>query len=341
MKFRKLMIILIVFGCLLVLVFLKKATLNRNKSIIENVGLSSDVIELTKEFSDSFIGKIIIFKGDAPDKKIIFAKSDGGAWEMPERFGLRARPEAVAALIKEISGLKGETRADSEEVLKDFLIDDGQGVHIQLESQSGGVLTYLIVGFVKPSWNINFVRLHGSNQVVLVKKDILGRVNLYSKDAVLDSNYFADYKVASFDTAQVERLELGGVSLKKPLRMSKPQRKEGEPASWDLKDIRKGYRVDSAKIDGYLQFVAGVYARDIIDPKAEESSFERPVLEVKVFGGQTSNPLVWLVVGPLIPDQKAYYLKDALHSKVYLVPDNFVQNMLQDEKYFVSPEVKR
>ena len=347
MKFRKLLIIAGVVFCLLLLAVVKNIIGKRSESITTK---ESTVINLIKGLSEGFVSKIIVYKGSDDKNKMSLRKGLFGKWTLENRFGLKARPEAVNSLLKELADVSGEIRADSKELFEDFGISDVSGVHVILKSGNDKVMKHIVLGVKRPAWNMNFVRSAGDELVIAVQKDILSRLNLYDASSKLDENYFADFKVFSLDTDQVDRLEVKEAEKQELVFVKKPADK-AMPAGWNLKPSVKGRDIDTAKIDGFLQNITNIYAQDVLDPALNTYGFDRPSLEINLFTPlekqsslsgftpQDGSQPIHLIVGSYLEPQKAYFLRVILQGTrgmVYRVPESFIQNLKKERSFFLK-----
>lgn len=334
MSIRKLFAIILVFLGLLVLMFVKQAAIKKAEAPKKES--EPEVLTLTDELSSGFISGITVYKGDAEDKKIVFEKDSAGNWSIQKKFGLKARKEAVEALLKELTGLSGEVRGDSKDVFPDFAITDTQGIHIILGANAPEPLLHLVVSFTKPAWNMNFIRLFDSEKIVLVSRDILSRLNLYSKDAALDDTYFADFKALDLDINSVRRLVIKkGADL--PIILEKREGKD--PAAGLIWQFEGGgtTAVDPARVEEYLQHCANMYAMDSLDPKGAAYGFDNPFMTVSLFL-QQQNEQVDIVIASYVEAKKAYNVRISSSGLVLLVPESFISSLKKDRPFFIRPK---
>jgi hypothetical protein len=338
MKFKKLLVLCVLLGVLLILAVVKNAVRKKNEA--PTPLKSESLFALTKELPEGFISKIVVYKGDDEKNKLTLAKDTLNNWILEEKFGLKARKEMVEALLKDAAGLEGEVRGDSRSVWNDFGITDQQGVHVIFESHGPNPLAHLVVSFTKPAWNSNFVRLFDSEKVVLVDKDILSRLNLYAQDAKLDANTFADYKMLSLEAKDVTRFEIARGS-ESPVVFVKKEGENNAAATWRLEaDGRK--EIDTAQVDTYLQFAANTYGQECFDRKASVYGLDKPSLKLSFFIKGAAPPLE-LVVGTYLEAQKAFYAKATPGGLVYRVPEASVTNLKKDKSFFfkISPNASK
>jgi len=335
MKFRKLLIIAGVVFCLLLLAVVKNVAQKRQTSAKDK---EITAINLTNDLSVGFVSKIIVYKGSDEKNKIALNKDPSGKWVLENRFGLKARPEAVESLLKELTDVSGEIRADSKLVFDDFGISDTSGVHVLLKAANDKILKHIVLGFKRAEWNMNFVRLGGDARVIAAQKDILLRLNLYDANAKLDGNYFADFKVLTLDTNKVERLEVKEAN-KQSLVLVKKSVDKATPSTWNFEPPISGQDIDPAKIDGFLKNIANISAQDALDPALKAYGFDRPSLEIKLFLSQDNLHPIQLDVGSYLEPQKAFFLQvlpQGAQSAAFRVQESIIQNLKKERSYFLK-----
>ena len=341
MKFRKLLIIAGVVFCLLLLAIVKNVAGKRQASIKAK---EITAINLTKDLSEGFVSKIIVYKGSDEKNKMALRKDPAGKWVLENRFGLKARPEAIESLLKELTDVSGEIRADSKLVFEDFGISDASGVHVILKAANDKILNHIVLGLKRPAWNMNFVRLGAEEKVIAAQKDILSRLNLYDTNAKFDENYFADFKVLSLDINKVEGLEIKEAN-KQAVLLAKRSADKATPSAWNFEPPVKGQEIDPSKIDGFLQNIANIYGQDALDPALKIYGFDRPSLEIKLFISQDNLQPIQLAVGSYLEPQKAFFLRilsqdtQSAQGVVFRVPESFIQNLKKDRSYFLKEKI--
>ncbi len=332
MKSKKLFIIISVLGLLLVLALIKNQAGKRQSRETQKEPLLSS---LTGQISPSFVSKIIIYKGNAPENRLTLAKDQSENWTIENKFGIKARKPAIDNIFKEFSGLEGESRSQSKAVYPDFEIEDNQSAHLILESGTGKELSHFVISFKRPSWDSNFIRMDDSEKVVLVNKNLLGYLNLYSKDTAIDNNFFnnfADYKIYSFKPEEIKRIELAP-GAKKPLILAKDKEKN----TWQIEGEKS--EIDPAKADEFIRNILNIYASDILDPAGTDYGLNNPSLRITLI----SHEEAWgaeigaeLEIGKLIEKEKSYYLKDPSSSQIFKIPEHQIKNLQKDKSFFIK-----
>ncbi len=280
--------------------------------------------------------KAIIYKGDDEKNKIVFNKNPAGEWILENKFGIKAKKELVAGLIKDLADLKGEVRAESKLVFGDFAIGDSEGAHIILEADAGKPLIHLVFALSRPNWGKNFVRLEGSEKIVLINEDILSSLGLYAKDAKLDDKNFADFKLFSFDSKAIQKI---GVTLNKiPLVLVKKDSSDKNiPAVWSFNGMRPKEEIDAAKVDEFLTSISNMSAQDAVDPNLNIYGFNQALLSVVLEDSQAVKA-AHMEVGAYLPAEKVYYVKILPQNQAFKVSESLIQNLKKDKTYFLTPK---
>lgn len=332
MKPKKLLAIILVVIVLMGLAFIKNQAANRDNLKKQE---ESPLFNLTNQISPSFISKIIIYKGNAPGQKLTLTKDSQENWIIENKFGIKARKPAIDNIFKEFSGLEGEGRSQSKAVYPDFEIEDNQSAHLILESDAGKVTNHFIISFKKPSWDSNFIRMDDSEKVFLTNKNLLGYLNLYSKDTALDNNFFnnfADYKIYSFKPEEIVKIELTQ-GTKKPLILVKDKEKN----TWQIEGEKM--EIDTAKVDEFIRNAANIYASDILDPAGKDYGFDKPLLKITLINHEDAGSAeisADIEIGNFIEKEKAYYLKDPSSNQIFKIPESQIKNLQKDRSFFVK-----
>lgn len=330
MKLRKL-IALIAIVSLLTALALVKSNITKKQLVQEEIAASRP-FTLTEDLATGFIRKITIYRGDDEKNKIILLKDDTDNWRIENKFNVKARKENVENLLKDLSGLKGELRAESKSVFGDFHLEDAQGIHIILEAQEAKTLAHIIVSADKPGSDSSFLRLKDSEKIILAPKDIPGRLNIYNKEAKLDNNYFADFKLLSFDPKKIEKIETARKG-KNILTLVKKKESDNKYV-WDFEPAVKKAEIDPGKIDSFLQNASNIFAQDALDPGLIDYGFGQDNFSL-AFETDEKKTLA-IEVGNYLEKEKAYYVKITPENQVFKVPEYAIQNIKKDKNYFLK-----
>jgi len=332
MKFKKLIILTGIVLALLILVVIKNS-LQKKQDILER--MTDPEIALVNGSINVSASKIIIYKGDDEKSKVILSRQNDGQWVLENKFGLRAKKEAMDNLLNSLKDLKGELRADSKSVFGDFQILDNQAAHLILSRADNQPLRHLIISFKSPNWKQNFVRVFDANKIMLVDRNILFAIGLFDKTVKPDGSYFADYRISPFDVNSVNKIELMA-GKKRSLALIKIAASDKNPASvWNFEPVNNKSLPDLAKVNEYLQNVAGFYAQDILDPAFESYGLEFPAKVLKLSLLKDNQPgQIQIEVGSFIKDKQAYYVRVMPQNQVFVVSEPFIKSLNRDKSYF-------
>lgn len=338
MSFKKLLVIIFVTIVLLGLVFVKKNIQTRQNKNIEQEAQQASQVTLIKDLPEGFIGKIVLYTGDAVDNKISIVKNSQGDWSLESKFNVKAKKETVDNLFKKLNGLKGEMRADSKDVLGDFKIDDNQALHIILSDSGDKQLNHILVSYLRAAWNKNFVRLANNNKIILSDVDLLSTLSIYDKDEKLDSNPFADFKIASISADTVEKITLN-LKDKPTITLQKSQNIDKTGFVWSFLPAVNNEEVDAAKINEFIGHVNNAYAKDAVDPNLTTYGFDKPTLSVILTGVQDKE-IINLTIGSYLESEKTYYVKVSPANFVFKVQDFYINNLKKEKNYFLNIQEK-
>ena len=338
MGMKKLFIIVSIVIIVFVLVFIKKEVLRKQTSQVDNLAVSE--IEVVNNIPQVLISKIIVYKGENQNNRIVIAKDSKGVWLVEDKFNAIARQDAIANILNELLGLKGEVRAESKNVFRDFQIEDAFSAQIILEDKSGKALSHILVSFLQPEWSKNFIRQAGSEKIVLVNKNILALFNLFGKEAKLDDSSLVDYRLCQFEAEQIDKIGLKVKGSKEPLNLKKAKNDAAAVPAWGFEPLSmvKG-EIDQAKVKEFLNSVANLYAMEVLDPAQGNYGFNSSYLQVILESSNSLKP-IQIDVGDFIEPQRAYYIKSSLADQVFKIPEAYVQHLKKDKTFFLKPQEK-
>ena len=135
-------------------------------------------------------------------------KTEAG-WTVPALWNAPADEKKMKAFMETLSGLKGEERANSTEVLSDFGIRDEEAIHLVLFDETGEK-THLLAGTKNAGRGNLFLRRKGSNKVYLVPAELASQIGISmdSTRAKLDANQWANRDLFSLAPDQVQKAEI-------------------------------------------------------------------------------------------------------------------------------------
>ncbi len=264
----------ILAGVLLVLGALSLVTSRQRYGAAEGGGFES---LLAKDLDASSVHSIKAWVGALPDSTVELAR-EGDGWVVPSRWGWKAKTDLVDRLLEDLTGLTGELRSSTGEVLADYDIDDGEGLHLVGTGAAGSELFHLVVG-KSATRGGTFVRREGSDDVYLVSASLRSSFGLWGDETKApDAKRWIELRVTQADRQDVDRIVLhdGGttITLAKEFATATPAAADTSGAAgpagpdrtnwtWTADD---GGAVDKAKADGVLGTACNLYATDVVEP---------------------------------------------------------------------------
>lgn len=219
----------------------------------------------------------------------IFIRKSGSRWEIKlkregEEFFAPVKPNKIEKLITDISSLTGELRASGKDVLKDFALQKGHGILIEILGKSGKIVE-IIVGKKGPRWGSSFVKLKNSDKVYLVSRDLLVDFDIWTNkpekglsvqpwiDLQIIKETPKEIKEANFKSKKLNwRLFLkeieeddeksGKKEASNPEENSKYKRRV-----WIFEKNGKRHQKSNIEVEEYLSTIFPLYANDILNPK--------------------------------------------------------------------------
>lgn len=225
--------------------------------------------------SSAFVSRIEIRQ--ASTVTVVLTKKASSEWVIENRYGAPARKETVEALIKAFSDLRGEVRSDASELLADFKIDDAQGIRVRFDT-TAGASQIVFLSPLRPSAAENFVRAGESREVLVVRKDLLGVLGLWSKDAKVDYKSFIDLRVVGFDPSKASRLELALDGHVEASLVRRTPEAPGPADEWRLHP--SGEPADAMKVKALLNELSNLFGTDALDPGVDHGFSEAPSVRI-------------------------------------------------------------
>jgi hypothetical protein len=335
MKFKKLIVILVVVLFLFSLVLVKKSMQNGEARKEAQRNELSGGVELIKEIPDIFLSRIVVYKGSDEKDKLVLAKDESGAWIVENKFRANARKEAISDLLNELKGLKGEVRGDSKELFPDFQIEDEKSVHLVLEGSADKALKHLVISFLLPAANKNFVREVDSPRVVLVDKNLLAKLNIFGKDDTPKALPFVDLKLPAFDVNGVTGIILESKGKDK-IALKKTSAADGGNTVWSFDPAAAKEEIDQAKAERLLRSASNIYADDVMDPSQKTYGLEDPSFRITLTGS-AGDKIAEIDVGTYLESEKMYYVKISSSDTVYKVPESYITGLKEGRSALLIP----
>lgn len=335
MKLKKLLILI---GAVIILfMFVPVKGCLQKSRLSEMKNKDSAALLLISGDPEAFASKVTIYRGGSENDKIILSRQNDGQWIVETKYGVKARQDKVDNLLNSFKDLRGELRGESKSLFADFEILDNQSGHIILEGNKGNTLAHLVVSFKKPAFNQYFVRLAGSEKVILTERNILSASGIFDKTTPLNAGLFADYKIFSFDPASVNKITLTN-SRKKALILVKEVSSKDKPEGvwrFEMPKTRKPLQPDPLKVNEFLQNASAIRALDSLDPALAAYGFDRPFTEATLdFSKDSKTPQIRILIGAHLKDRGGYYARIMPQNQVFFLSEPFVNNLNRDKTYF-------
>jgi hypothetical protein len=341
----------ILVAILVVLGLLSWATKRSRYATVKDGGYEQ---VLTASLDRAAVQKIRAWVGTSPDDVLELERS-GDGWVVASRWGWPAKQSEVDRVLDDLTELKGEKRASSEDVLADFQIDEEGGLHVQAQASGGTDLCHVVVGKAA-SRGGGFVRREGSNDVYLTQAGLRSRFGLWGDEPKApEAKRWIDLKVFQKDRNEVDRLVLAdgakSVTLEKEIAMTEPTPQpeadssdsttveattEAAPETspqpdrtkWTWKPDASG-PIDSDKADSILGLICSLYAQEVADPsKIDEYGLDDPsrTVTLTMADGNTET----IAFGGLTEDEKRVYFRVGTDGKPAEINKSMVDRIFQD-----------
>ena len=312
MKFKKLVILLIVLAALLSLSLVKKAMESQNKPEAKQ-----EVSEAPfSGISAGFISHIEVKQGS---DSVQLKKEASGEWRVEAPVQARAQKQAVEKLIEEVGALKGEERADAADLLEDFAITDDKAVHLVLKNEDKE-MAHVVVSRLRHNGSQNFVRVNGFNRVLSTNTDLLSRLFLYSKEDIPSARNFADMQVVKWDQNAVTEIQWQAAGEKTPLTLKK-MTVDGKN-SWFLEPKKTNEEVDESQALNFLSLISNLYAMELVDSKRTDLGLDGKTAFLTATYLKAGSPAkLELILGTLNSEKKTVFLKVHPDDLIYEVSE--------------------
>ena len=331
MKFKKLVVLMVVLAVLLGIGIFKKACFKKNQGV--NPAVLQNESLIGQNFSSGFVAKIDMRRGTGNNDLLVFAKNKSGQWILENRYGTRVRKENVDPLLKQLSDLRGEVRAEDKHVFDDFSLTDEKAVHIRLYGSGGNELTHVLVSPLRPRGQQNFVSISNTARIFATDTDVLATLGIFSNTDKLNYHTFADLRVAGIDSSKVNSFELtapGAITLP----FVKKENAKDQAVSWSLSDDSSAV-VDTGKVNEFLSSIHNLYAQESLDPAAHVKDFSAatPWLRVHIKSEEKLEPVeIWVATSS--EEKKTALVKVMPETLVYELPDSQISLLLKKNKQF-------
>lgn len=287
-----------------VLVVLIAVNVLQKSSHRKETAASPTEVVLDGEFSKDNIGRVTLGYG-AGEPQVVLENGPQG-WLLASQYGARANDQRVAALLRNLSGVSGEFRSDSGDVLGDYGLQEDQCVTVHGYDKSGQEAFALHLGNTPQGFPGQFIRVPGSNRVFVSQKALLSHMGIYGEPAAPTARHFLELQAVKEDREDIDALAVRNgdsvLELEKEFGTIEPA--EGSPEGtepsvdrsvWEwLEDGRPATDLAKTKVDGVLFACLSIRATDVADPGAPlaEYGLDSPGRSVTLTRGDGSTLLL-------------------------------------------------
>ena len=262
---KNLIIVLAVLVVLVAVSVLQKARHSQSTSH------AASIVLVEGELARADLDRIEL--GFAGEAAVVLTRADP-AWRVATAHDARADHQKIDTLLQNLSGLRGEFRSDSGEVLADYGFTDSTTV--TLRGYQGDREVFALELGNKPSGGQGgFVKRPGSSEVYLCTTGLLGNLGLWGGPERPQNRHFLDLLAHQADKADVAALQLTGdqdLSLQREFAMITPADGDtintepyADPSTWEWK-LADGTMVQKTKADNIMNTAANLRAQDVADP---------------------------------------------------------------------------
>lgn len=351
MKTKTLRLLAVILGILLALALAKKVFMRGPAISLDKADKISQTL-VSPKILEEFVTRLVFYKGDEPDNKVVVSRSSAGEWVVESLYNAPARANFISGLIKDLSELKGEWRADNPDVLGDFQIRDEEGLHIVIEGAGGQVIYHAVVGLKALKWNMNFIRQAGTSMVVYVPRGFLDVAGLRKPGDRLQGATFSDLRVWKLEnmskihkvwikTAAPSPVLLVKLAEDNPARL---------PAGWYVDPPSARTAADERKVMEFLRHLTGVRGQDLMDPKGKDYGLDTLVLSaaLETLEEDKTTRAYRMDLAFIDAPEKAVYAQTFPGQEIYRIREqsitdlnNTITRLAKDKKFFLKSTGKK
>lgn len=326
MKFKNLIILLVVFVVLIGIVFVKKGMEPTVPTTEERADIITPSLSLENITEAVFRFGLPAGQAGTTETKVHLIKEEG-RWKVKSLYGVYADENVLTAFLNKLDGLQGELRSNEAGLLADYGIADESGIHIVL-SRDGAAVAHLVVGSKRSGSLANFIRLEGKNEVYVVEDDLLAEFGLWGEPKAenFNTDKWFDKQVVRFEPKDVTVFKISEIRQGAEKTWLDVELKTiDDKTKWES-PIPYAFGLSAAKIKNQLQNLRNIRVSKVVAADIPDA-FGDPSWKVgwKLEDGREG----MLVRGNKDKEGYHYYVKMA-EDHYFLVPvsafDNFVRN---------------
>jgi hypothetical protein len=317
------------------------------------------------------IAKVEFYKGSAPDKKVVLARSDDGTtWTAPSQFNAPVSNEKIDAFLETVASFKGEARPmEGEATLEEYQLTDPKSFHVVLYKKGEDKPAAHILAGKVADYKTAFVRPEDSKAVYQSDVDLQREagVNQGTEDAELTAEPWIEKQILKLQPDSVTRVALNmpdkqlvlekqdtppaadaktdkpaEANAEKPAETKPEELKPAPVAKWNVAEgAPDGKTLKDGAMPAFLRGFESLYASSIVDPaKTAEYGLDKPLfkatLRIKDRDGETV-----IEGGRPKPDADDAYLRVAgKNNTVYKVTTATFENVFpRGDKLFALASI--
>ena len=265
--------------------------------LVDQVGWQRLVPETLK--AESITG-VDIYQGSLPDQ-VLSLRRQGDGWQVPTYFDAPVRPSRIENLLEQIGSLEGELRADRDELVGEFDLEEEQALHLRVYTDDKEEPSlHLLAG--RGGRRSGFVRLVGESRVYNVDLNLHSMAGLWGENLgnAPAAETWLQLRLNEIRSENVAAVELQ--SARGHFRFARVESEDAEAASEDQGTWRSevpdvDYEVNHQLLDRIAVALGNLRADDVADGSnvaayGLEDSDYRAVLTVQPDGEAAARQIV-------------------------------------------------
>ena len=200
LKPRQLVILAVVVAALAAISLLQRTSHQRS------TGRPSSAVLLDGTWTRDDLDRITLGYGDEPEA-VVLQRTPAG-WVVATAWQAAASTQKLDALLKTLSGFKGEFRSAGAAVLADYGLAPAGAVTVRAVDGEGRQVIALDVGNQAAGGQGQFLRVPGSDAFHVGGASVLSALGLYGGPARPESRHFLELQAVQEDRNSVDRIVL-------------------------------------------------------------------------------------------------------------------------------------
>jgi hypothetical protein len=241
---------------------------------------ASSVALLADEYARADLARLEIGHGD--DDAAVVLEAGEPRWTVATAYDVQADHNKIDTLLRSLSGLRGEFRSESADVLADYGFTDTTTVTIRGFDAAGDEVLAIDVGDKPGGGRGNFVRRPGDDAVYLTTASLLGNLGLWSGPGEPQDRHFIDLLAFQAERDSVAAMVIAGdetLELAKEFVMIEPAPDDTvhaepypDPENWEWR-LADGALAKKTTGDTMLGSATRIRAQDVADPSVDLAAY--------------------------------------------------------------------